>query len=65
MNEPTLNQISDYHTLKGQKKRVVRAVILSGLIIGSIYAIVANSYMGQAHDRLQVNDGITAVPFNR
>jgi len=65
MNEPTLSQISDYDTLKGQKRRVVRAVILSGLIIGAIYAIVANSYMGEAHDRIDVNDGITAVPFNR
>jgi len=65
MNEPTLQSIGDYNGLKGEKKRVVRAVILTGLIIGSLYVIVANSYVGQAHDALPVKDGITAVPFNR
>jgi hypothetical protein len=65
MNEPTLQNISDYNGLKGEKKRVVRAVILAGLIIGSIYVIVANSYPGEVHDALPVKDGITAVPFNR
>jgi len=65
MNEPTLQSIGDYNGLKGEKKRVVHAVILTGLIIGSLYVIVANSYVGQAHDALPVKDGITAVPFNR
>jgi len=65
MNEPTLQSIGDYNGLKGEKKRVVRAVILSGLFIGALYVIVANSYVGDAHDRLPVNDGITALPFNR
>jgi len=65
MNEPTLQGIGDYNGLKGEKKWVVSAVLLSGLLLGAIYVIVANSYVGQPHDRLPVNDGITAVPYNR
>jgi amino acid transporter len=65
MTEPTLQTIGDYNGLKGEKKRVVRAVILSGLIIGALYVIVANSYMGQNHDALPVENGIGALPFNR
>lgn len=65
MNEPTLHSIGDYDGLKGEKKRVVRAVILTGLIIGLLYVIVTNSCVGDVHDRLPVKDGISAVPFNR
>ncbi len=38
MREPTLDQIEDYNTLKGEKKRIVWAVIIAGLIIGVIFA---------------------------
>ncbi|MHC3994130.1 hypothetical protein ACXWTF_04830 [Thiomicrolovo sp. ZZH C-3] len=65
MMEPTLQGIGDYNGLKGEKKRVVRAVLIAGLLIGALYVIVANSYVGEVHDRLPVKDGITAVPFNR
>ena len=65
MNEPTLQSIGDYNGLKGEKKRVVRAVIIAGLLIGALYVIAANSYMGQNHDALPVKDSITTVPFNR
>lgn len=37
MNEPNLNSIEDYHTLSGEKKRVVWAVIVAVLIVGGIY----------------------------
>ncbi len=37
-NEPTLNTIEDYNTLKGEKRKIVWAVILAGLIIGTIFA---------------------------
>ncbi|UFS63425.1 hypothetical protein LOH54_04675 [Sulfurimonas sp. HSL-3221] len=65
MNEPTLQSIGDYNGLKGEKKRVVRVVLLSGLLLGALYVIVSNSYVGEVHDRLPVHDGIAAVPFNR
>ncbi len=65
MNEPTLQAIGDYNGLKGEKKRVVRAVIIAGLIIGSLYVIVANSYVGQPHDTLPAKDAAPVLPFNR
>jgi len=65
MFEPTLQGIEDYNGLKGGKKRVVRAVIFAGLLIGSLYVIVANSYVGDHHDAFPVTDSITSVPFNR
>ncbi len=63
MNEPTLQGIGDYNGLKGEKKRVVRAVIIAGLIIGAFFVIVEHSYLGEAHDRLPVSEGIPKVPF--
>lgn len=65
MSEPTLQSIGDYNGLKGEKKRVVRAVIIAGLIIGSLYVIVANSYVGQPHDALNTKDAVAALPLNR
>lgn len=63
MNEPTLETIGDYNTLAGEKRRVVRAVILSGLIIGTLYVIVANSYVGDTHDKLPAVNA--AMPMDR
>lgn len=39
MSEPRLEDIEDYDTLKGEKKKVVWTVIASGLIIGVITLI--------------------------
>lgn len=44
MSEPSLDNISDYNTLEGEKRKVVTAVVLSGLIIGIIYVVVYNIY---------------------
>ncbi len=44
MSEPTLEDIEDYDTLKGEKKRVVWAVIVAGLIMGVIYVIASGIY---------------------
>ncbi|MCW8839316.1 MAG: hypothetical protein OQJ77_04585 [Thiovulaceae bacterium] len=44
MGEPRLEDIGDYDTLKGEKKKVVWAVILAGLTIGVIYSIAYNMY---------------------
>ncbi|QFR49066.1 hypothetical protein FJR48_04725 [Sulfurimonas lithotrophica] len=44
MGEPRLEDIADYDTLKGEKKKVVFAVILAGLTIGVIYTIAYNMY---------------------
>lgn len=41
-NEPTLHNIEDYNGQEStEKKLTVWIVILSGLLIGSVYAIIA------------------------
>jgi hypothetical protein len=60
-NEPTLNSIEDYDTLKGSKKRVVWAVIISGLIIGAIF-LTAKIVYGGVEDSIPVQDTIAKVP---
>lgn len=60
-NEPTLSSIEDYNTLKGSKKRVVWAVIISGLIIGAIF-VAAKMYYGSTEDTIVVNESIGKVP---
>jgi hypothetical protein len=52
MNEPTLSSIEDYDTLEGEKKKIVWAVIIAGLIIGSIYAS-AKSIYGTVDDEIK------------
>lgn len=61
MSEPTLEDISDYNTLKGQKRKIVMAVILAGLIIGTIY-VVSYNYFGNVSDSIPVETNIGTVP---
>lgn len=61
-NEPTLDKIEDYDTLKGEKKRTVWIVIVAGLLIGA--AIVgARYYYGDANDTIPVEETIGKVPL--
>jgi len=60
-NEPTLSSIEDYNTLKGSKKKVVWAVIISGLLIGAIF-VAAKMYYGSTEDTIMVNESIGKVP---
>lgn len=60
-NEPTLSSIEDYDTLKGSKKKVVWAVIISGLIIGAIF-VTAKFMYGTTEDTIVVNESIGKVP---
>jgi hypothetical protein len=60
-NEPTLSSIEDYDTLKGSKKRIVWAVIISGLIIGAIF-ITAKIVYGGVEDSIPVDQSIGKVP---
>ncbi|MBN2870263.1 MAG: hypothetical protein JXK04_04830 [Campylobacterales bacterium] len=61
-NEPTLNSIEDYNTLKGEKKRIVWTVIIAGLLIGALI-VGARYYYGDANDSIQVEDSIGKVPL--
>lgn len=60
-NEPTLSSIEDYNTLKGSKKRVVWAVIISGLLIGAIF-LAAKMFYGDTEDSIPVSESIGKVP---
>ena len=42
--EPSLEQIGDYNGLKGEKKRIVWAVIAAGIIFGTIVGVVNYLY---------------------
>lgn len=60
MSEPRLEDIGDYNTLKGEKKRVVWAVVIASLIIGSVYVIASKSYSA-VDDKIETEDPITKV----
>jgi len=60
--EPTLENISDYNTLKGEKKRVVYAVIIAGIVLGSIYAVVSNIY-ATPKGTIHVDDKVKMIPI--
>lgn len=60
-NEPTLESIEDYDTLKGSKKRVVWTVIIAGLLVGIMF-VAAKSYYGSVNDSIPLQDAIGKVP---
>ncbi|OQX58492.1 MAG: hypothetical protein B5M52_05395 [Helicobacteraceae bacterium 4484_230] len=62
MSEPTLSAIEDYNTLSGEKRKVVFAVILSGLIIGGIYT-AAKFYYGDVDDEIATEKTIANIPI--
>jgi len=37
MSESRMRNMSDYNTLSGEKRRVAFAVVLAGLIMGTVY----------------------------
>lgn len=60
-NEPTLESIEDYNTLKGSKKRIVWTVVISGLLVGAVF-LAAKVYYGAVNDSLPVKESIGKVP---
>lgn len=62
MSEPRLEDIGDYNTLKGEKKKIVWAVIFAGLIIGTIYVVAYNAY-GNVEDSINTEDTIKSIPL--
>ena len=61
MGEPRLEDIGDYNTLKGEKKKVVLAVIFAGLLMGVIYSIAYSVY-DNADDSIKVEETIKKMP---
>ena len=62
MSEPRLEDISDYDTLKGQKRKVIYAVIVACLTIGLIYVIAA-SYYDNSDESLSEDKSYKVVPM--
>ncbi len=60
MSEPRLEDMGDYNTLAGEKRRIVWAVIIAGLIIGTIYYVARALFV--PGDMIQTNDDIVKVP---
>ncbi|WP_345974538.1 hypothetical protein [Sulfurimonas sp. HSL3-7] len=60
MGEPRLEELGDYNTLKGEKRRIFWAVIIAGLIIGTVY-LAARSYF-VPNDMIETQDEIVKVP---
>ncbi len=62
MGEPTLNEIDDYgRSLKGEKRRIVWAVVIACLLIGGIYS-GAKALYGTVDDEVPVSEKIGKVP---
>jgi len=62
MSEPRLEDIGDYNTLKGEKKKVIYAVILACLTIGVIYTVAVNMY-GNSDEPMSQEKAYKAVPM--
>ena len=62
MSEPRLEDIGDYDTLKGEKKKVVYVVILAVLIIGVVYSL-ASSYYDNSDKNLAQEKSYKVVPM--
>jgi hypothetical protein len=60
MSEPRLEDIGDYNSLKGEKRKVVWAVILAGLLMGIVYSFAYNTY--DEDDRIEVKEQIKVMP---
>ena len=62
MKEPRLEDMDDYDTLKGEKKKVVIGVIIVGLILGAIYTFVFNTYDNK-DEMIEVEKTLKNVPM--
>jgi len=62
--EPKLEDISDYNSLQGDKKRTVWMVVITGILIGVGYLIAYKTF-NDSGDALKVQDPIGVVPLSK
>jgi len=62
MSEPRLEDIEDYDTLKGEKKKVIWAIVLASLIMGIVYTIVSKNY-NTVDDNIEVKETSQKIPM--
>ena len=61
MAEPRLEDISDYDTLKGSKKKIVWTVVVVGIVLGALYSFAAQEFDG-GEENMQVQESIKTIP---
>jgi len=59
--EPKLEDIGDYDTLKGEKKKIVWTVIIVGILIGIGFEIFSKIYDNK-NEEIQVKNKIITAP---
>ena len=62
MSEPTLEDMSDYKNLSGDKKKIVTIVIVAGILMGILYVTI-DHFFGSVDDNLNVTDSVKTVPY--
>lgn len=62
MKEPRLEDMDDYDTLKGEKKKVVIGVVVVGLVIGAIYMFIESKYDNK-DEMIEVEKTLKNVPM--
>lgn len=62
MSEPRLEDMEDYTTLKGEKKRVVWAVILFGILLCIGY-VISYAIFDNSGDNIKVGKSIENIPI--
>ena len=62
MSEPRLEDISDYNSLEGKKRKVVLSVIAAGIIIGIVY-IIAYNIFDNKEDTLNIQESVKIIPL--
>jgi len=60
--EPTLESISDYNQLSGEKKKVVWSVVIIGLLIGVGYTVASKVFTAKS-ESLSVKEAFVSTPF--
>jgi len=61
MDEPRLEEIEDYNELKGNKKKIVWAVVITGLLIGAVYTTVND--VEKPDDAIKVDKTFKSIPM--
>lgn len=62
MSEPRLEDIEDYDTLKGKKRKVVLFVIFAGIVMSIVYAFAYNMFDNK-EETLRVEQSINKIPM--
>ncbi len=62
MSEPRLEDIGDYNSLKGEKRKIVFSVIFTGIVIGIVY-LVAYNIFDNRDDNLKITESVKIIPL--